>query len=82
MDIAARVHPICLAELFGAGLLVVMRCAQGGEPLERRKCLGRRTLLATLSRDWNSVVDNFCGPNLPVLQTCFAKRMLSKFQKP
>jgi hypothetical protein len=81
-DIAARTHPICLAELLGAGLLIVMRRAQTGEPLERRECLKSRELLPAVFGDRNSVVDNFRSRNFAGLETGFAARIRSEFQKP
>jgi hypothetical protein len=75
-DIAAGAHPILLAELLGAGLLIVMRRAQTGEMLERRKCLRSRALLPAALGDRNSVVDHFRRHNLTVLQAGFAKGML------
>ena len=76
MDIAAGTHPVILAELLGAGLLIVMRRAQTGEMLERRKCLRSRALLPAALGDRNSVVDHFRRHNLTVLQAGFAKGML------
>ena len=76
VDIAAGAHPICLAELLGAGLLIVMRRAQTGEMLERRKCLRSRALLSAALGDRNSVVNHFRRHNRTVLQAGFAKRML------
>jgi hypothetical protein len=75
-DVTARAHPICLAELLGAGLLIVMRRAQTGEPLERRKCLKSRALLPAALGNRDSVVDNFRSRDFPRLQAGFATRML------
>jgi hypothetical protein len=76
MDIAAGTHPVILAELLGAGLLIVVRRAQGGEILERRKCLQNRTLLPTALGDWAAVIDHLRRLNLTILQAGFTKRML------
>jgi len=76
MNIAAGAHPILLAELLGAGLLIVMRRAQTGEMLERRKCLRSRALLSAVLGDRDSVVDHFRRHNPTVLQAGFAKGML------
>ena len=81
-DIAACTHPVLLAKLLGAGLLIVMRCAQGGEPLERRKCLRDQTLLPAVLGDRDAVVDHLRGCDLPGLETGFAARMRGEFQKP
>src|SRR5262249_28845743 len=44
--ITALAHPALVAELLGAGLLIVMRCAQAGESVERREGLRHQALLA------------------------------------
>ena len=75
-DIAAGAHPILLAKLLGAGLLIVMRRAQTGETLERWKRLRSRALLPAALGDRNSVVDHFRRHNLTVLQAGLAKGML------
>jgi len=75
-DIAARTHPIRLTKLLSAGLRVVVRRAQGGEPLERRECLQARSFLLATLRDRDSMVDNLRGRNESFLQTGFATRML------
>ena len=76
MDIAAGTHPVILAELLGAGLLIVMRRAQRGEPIERRKCLRSQSLLPAVFGDRNSVVDHLRSRDLSRLQAGFTKRML------
>jgi hypothetical protein len=76
VDIAASAHPVCLSELFSTRFLIVVRRAQGGEPIERRKCFERRALLPALFGDRDAVVDNFSSHNDPFLQACFATRML------
>jgi hypothetical protein len=75
-DIAARTHPVCLTELLGAGLLIVMRCAQTGQLIERRKCLQNQALLPAALGNRDSVVDNFRSRDFPRLQAGFATRML------
>ena len=75
-DIAAGAHPILLAELLGAGLLIVMRRAQTGQLLERRKCLQNQALLPAALGNRDSVVDHLRRHNLTGLQAGFATRML------
>jgi len=75
-DIAPRAHPVCLAELLGAGLLIVMRRAQTGELIERRKCLQSEALLPAALGDGDSMIDHLRRHNRTVLQAGFAKGML------
>jgi hypothetical protein len=81
-DIAARAHPVCLAELLGAGLLIVMRRAQTGELIERRKCLQSQALLPAALGDGDSMIDHLRGRDFPGLETGFATWMRGEFQKP
>ena len=75
-NIAARAQPVCLAELLGAGLLIVVRRAQGGETLERWKRLQRQTLLAAELGDRGAMVDRFRRLDLSLLQASLTARML------
>jgi len=80
--IAPLAHPIGLAELLGASLLIVMRRAQAGERIERRKRLRRRTHFPAVLRDRDPVIDYLRGLDFAGLETGFTTRIHGELQPP